>query len=242
MKNRERDKLKRKIGCWYQSPPPGPSHPSTQHQVVLDETGTSKGFGFIRFGNETEQQTALTTMQGIAGLGAKPIKVSIAVQKAKDPNQHHTIEYPASVTQTIQRQLTGQTQYAGTAQPALGGGNDYSAYYSQYNSYWSNMAAWQQYNQYYSQYPGQDPSMLMNPPLPNTPSTENGLIDEHVMHQMDTTHQQLIEEDEISIFDGPANEPVDHSKPLDYYKLDRKYFARSAELYDSIEESGWYTA
>ena len=63
--------------------------------------------------------------------------------------------------------------------------------------------------------------MLMNPPLPATPSAENGLIDEHVMHQMDTTHQQLIEEDEISIFDGPANQPVDHSKPLDYYKLDR---------------------
>ena len=43
--------------------------------VVLDESGGSKGFGFIRFGNETEQQTALTTMQGIAGLGGKPIKV-----------------------------------------------------------------------------------------------------------------------------------------------------------------------
>lgn len=44
--------------------------------VVLDESGGSKGFGFIRFGNETEQQTALTTMQGIAGLGGKPIKVN----------------------------------------------------------------------------------------------------------------------------------------------------------------------
>jgi RNA recognition motif-containing protein len=43
--------------------------------VVLDETGTSKGFGFIRFGNEIEQQTALTSMQGISGLGGKPIKV-----------------------------------------------------------------------------------------------------------------------------------------------------------------------
>ena len=43
--------------------------------MVLDEMGTSKGFGFIRFGNETEQTTALSTMQGIAGLGSKPIKV-----------------------------------------------------------------------------------------------------------------------------------------------------------------------
>ena len=30
------------------------------------------------------------------------------------------------------------------------GGAGYDAgYYNQYNSYWSNMAAWQQYNQYY---------------------------------------------------------------------------------------------
>ena len=43
--------------------------------VVLDESGTSKGFGFIRFGNETEQQTALTAMQVVSGLGMKQIKV-----------------------------------------------------------------------------------------------------------------------------------------------------------------------
>ena len=43
--------------------------------VVLDGTGFSKGYGFIRFGNEQEQQTSLISMMGIAGLGGKPIKV-----------------------------------------------------------------------------------------------------------------------------------------------------------------------
>ena len=42
---------------------------------MLDDAGGSKGFGFVRFGDETEQQTALTTMQGISGLGTRPIKV-----------------------------------------------------------------------------------------------------------------------------------------------------------------------
>ena len=44
--------------------------------VVLDESGFSKGFGFIRFGNEQEQQTALTSMMGVSGLGGKPLKAS----------------------------------------------------------------------------------------------------------------------------------------------------------------------
>ena len=43
--------------------------------MVLDDSGFSKGFGFIRFSNETEQQTALTSMMGVGGLGGKPLKV-----------------------------------------------------------------------------------------------------------------------------------------------------------------------
>ena len=45
--------------------------------VVLDDSGFSKGFGFIRFNNETEQQTALTSMMGVSGLGGKPLKVNL---------------------------------------------------------------------------------------------------------------------------------------------------------------------
>ncbi|XP_040576093.1 tRNA selenocysteine 1-associated protein 1 [Lepeophtheirus salmonis] len=50
-------------------------------KVVLDEAGTSKGYGFVRFGLETEQQHALANMTGEHGLGSKPIKVSMANQK-----------------------------------------------------------------------------------------------------------------------------------------------------------------
>ena len=44
--------------------------------VVLDNAGFSKGYGFIRFGDEKEQQTALASMMGASGLGMKPIRVS----------------------------------------------------------------------------------------------------------------------------------------------------------------------
>ncbi len=50
-------------------------------KVVLDENGYSKGYGFVRFGAEAEQQHALANMTGEMGLGQKPIKVSMANQK-----------------------------------------------------------------------------------------------------------------------------------------------------------------
>jgi len=50
-------------------------------KVVLDESGYSKGYGFVRFGSEAEQQHALGSMTGEMGLGSKPIKVSMANQK-----------------------------------------------------------------------------------------------------------------------------------------------------------------
>ena len=53
--------------------------------VVVDNTGTSKGYGFVRFGNEQEQQTALATMVNAMGLGAKPIKVKPQPQMSRIP-------------------------------------------------------------------------------------------------------------------------------------------------------------
>ena len=53
-------------------------------KVVLDDNGFSKGYGFVRFGMESEQQHALTNMSGEMGLGAKPLKVSMANQKNRN--------------------------------------------------------------------------------------------------------------------------------------------------------------
>ena len=50
-------------------------------KVVMDASGYPKGYGFVRFLDEREQQSALANMQGASGLGAKPIKVSSAIPK-----------------------------------------------------------------------------------------------------------------------------------------------------------------
>ncbi|KAK9729352.1 hypothetical protein K7432_000393 [Basidiobolus ranarum] len=52
-------------------------------RVVMDPlTGMSKGYGFVRFGDENEQQRAMVEMQG-AYCGSRPIRISVAVPKTK---------------------------------------------------------------------------------------------------------------------------------------------------------------
>ena len=51
--------------------------------VILDSSGYTKGYGFVRFGNEDEQRNALYAMNGYTGLGTKPLKICTAVPKPK---------------------------------------------------------------------------------------------------------------------------------------------------------------
>nr|2DHG_A Chain A, tRNA selenocysteine associated protein (SECP43) [Homo sapiens] len=51
-------------------------------KVVLDQTGVSKGYGFVKFTDELEQKRALTECQGAVGLGSKPVRLSVAIPKA----------------------------------------------------------------------------------------------------------------------------------------------------------------
>lgn len=42
----------------------------------IDSSGFSKNYGFVRFGSEDEQKSALYEMNGFVGLGSKPLKVN----------------------------------------------------------------------------------------------------------------------------------------------------------------------
>lgn len=183
-------------------------------KVVLDEAGFSKGYGFIRFGNEQEQQTALQSMMGIGGLGSKPIKVSLAIQKGKEM-QGVASYIPSSLAPTPQPPTP-------TPAPAS---TDYSAYYEQYSQYWSQYAAWSQYNQQYSYYnqegatPDQDPAKSKaTPPLPPPAETEANL----------------------STTEGDMFELVQHSVKMDVDSLNGKYLDQQQGMWDSLERSRWW--
>lgn len=55
-------------------------------QVITDPlTGRSKGYGFVRFGNEAERDRSLTEMSGHI-INSRPIRVSIATAKKSQTN------------------------------------------------------------------------------------------------------------------------------------------------------------
>ncbi|UYV72448.1 TRNAU1AP [Cordylochernes scorpioides] len=49
--------------------------------VVMDDNGISKGYGFVRFTSEADQQNALVEMQHSRRVGSKPIRLSLATPK-----------------------------------------------------------------------------------------------------------------------------------------------------------------
>ncbi|VDI13011.1 Hypothetical predicted protein, partial [Mytilus galloprovincialis] len=50
-------------------------------KIVTDSSGRSKGYGFIRFTEENDQQRALIEMQHFPGISRRPIRVSLATPK-----------------------------------------------------------------------------------------------------------------------------------------------------------------
>lgn len=48
---------------------------------VVMNNGKSRGYGFVRFSSENDQDKALIEMQNHCGLGFKPIRVSLAIPK-----------------------------------------------------------------------------------------------------------------------------------------------------------------
>ncbi|XP_036377448.1 tRNA selenocysteine 1-associated protein 1-like [Megalops cyprinoides] len=58
-------------------------------KVVTDPYGNSRGYGFVKFSDEKEQKKALEECQNAKGLGTKPIRISIAVNKSNKINNYN---------------------------------------------------------------------------------------------------------------------------------------------------------
>jgi RNA recognition motif-containing protein len=69
--------------------------------VILDGSGFSKGYGFVKFGLEDEQKNALYEMNGYIGLGSKPLKICSAVPKPKGANGEPIFPPTASATSVV---------------------------------------------------------------------------------------------------------------------------------------------
>jgi len=157
-------------------------------------------------------------MMGIGGLGSKPIKVSLAIQKGKEM-QGVSSYIPSSLAPTPSLPPT-------PSQAPAPASTDYSAYYEQYSQYWSQYAAWSQYNQQYGGYYNQqDPQGEMDqnkskptPPLPPPAETQPNL----------------------STTEGDMYELVQHSVKVDVDSLNAKYLDQQQGLWEAMERSRWW--
>lgn len=141
-------------------------------KVILDNSGFSKGYGFVRFGSEDEMKDSLITMNGYVGLGTKALKISNAVPKPKGSTDTPTNGPPVSNTSD---------------------GNNYNHYYDP-SSYWQNYAAnWQQ--NYDNSTAGQMQHNAYVPPQEEKKEDDLELIEHSVPLDIDKMNREKIDQD-----------------------------------------------
>ncbi|KXJ11213.1 tRNA selenocysteine 1-associated protein 1 isoform X2 [Exaiptasia diaphana] len=165
-------------------------------KVVLDASGNSRGYGFVRFFDEREHKRAMTEMQGAVGCGGKPIRVSAATPKKPQPANS-----------------TAQTY--GTT-PSLT--NQYNSYAQQYQQYQQYVQAWQgyHYQQYYQQYQQYPQYMYDYQQQTNTTQGQTYEQDASVVHGVDTS----VEDPNEPIDIGAENKQLIDTDNELYYELE----------------------
>jgi len=221
-------------------------------KVVCDENGYAKGYGFVRFYNEQEYNSAVSEMNGASGLGARNIRVNRAtksrsgnssnsgggdVKPAKPPD----FMDPAMIPGFMQLQM----QYMQQMQ-------EYMAQCHQYAQQAAACAGWTQPDQQ----PTGPPSIMgsIPPPTPQTPATpmasggpsstvptsaaaKSEVSGEgNVLSYIQQQHEQLIAEAASLPED---EELVDPDPPIDVAALNQKIIDLDDRLFFQLEESRW---
>ncbi|XP_028406285.1 tRNA selenocysteine 1-associated protein 1-like [Dendronephthya gigantea] len=121
-------------------------------KVVIDSSGMSRGYGFVRFTSENEQKRAMIEMQGVRGCGGKAIRVSVATPKkvtSSTSSSSNNTSYSTPGQQYLQQYQQYQQYYAAwqasyqqQAQAAVA-----AQYYPNYSQYTQQYDQYQQYEQ-----------------------------------------------------------------------------------------------
>ncbi|XP_055368616.1 tRNA selenocysteine 1-associated protein 1-like isoform X2 [Betta splendens] len=114
-------------------------------KVVLDSMGNSKGCGFVQFPDERLQKRALDECQGVVGLGGKPLRLSLAANKNRPPQQQQQSDKPWQSNSEYRHSYDQYSQYQQQAYPG---------YYSSWGYDQTGAGYGYNYQQYdYTQYP-----------------------------------------------------------------------------------------
>uniref|UniRef100_A0A3Q0QWA6 tRNA selenocysteine-associated protein 1 n=1 Tax=Amphilophus citrinellus TaxID=61819 RepID=A0A3Q0QWA6_AMPCI len=178
-------------------------------KVVTDQYGYSRGYGFVKFGEESEQKKAIEECQGTM-LGGKPLRLSIAVAKSQKMSSYHGGQgqnYQSSYNQT-------QSGYYGSHS----GGSQ--GYYSQWGGY-------DQYGGYnntgYNTYGYPPPGHMMPPPpmgMPPMSTDMSGAVERNVCSHCFFLFPEPIPECDVDLWN-------------------KDFMQRSEELYDAMMNCHW---
>ncbi|EDW12961.1 tRNA selenocysteine 1-associated protein 1 [Drosophila mojavensis] len=207
-------------------------------KVILDSLGFSKGYGFVRFGIEDEQKSALYDMNGYVGLGTKPIKICNAVPKPK-------AELNAALGSGSNTYGYGGSSTTSTSSTSAGG-TDYSQYYDPTSTYWQGYNAWQGYYEqgaapsitdaaaYYQQAMSQSHSN----PQTLAQHAEAWSAQRSAQYEQQQQQQQTIAPNGTAAVEDDYG-LEDHKFVLDVDKLNRETIDSDRHLYDALESSKW---
>lgn len=201
-------------------------------KVVLDPSGFSKGYGFIRFGDEQEQSTALHSMQNIGGLGAKPLKVKEKVMFGQRPGQPGapstnpaapstglTDSLPASALAVLVSNASGNSN-AGMAVVQEAQAQAWNQYYQQ--QAWAQQTAWNEYQQ--QQQEGYEAEYAAQPAPPALDVDMSG---------------PEFRGYKPPVFEGDELDLIDHDFGYEYDMENQEYFSITEEIYESSEATIW---
>uniref|UniRef100_A0A3B4G3A3 tRNA selenocysteine-associated protein 1 n=1 Tax=Pundamilia nyererei TaxID=303518 RepID=A0A3B4G3A3_9CICH len=184
-------------------------------KVVTDQYGYSRGYGFVKFGEESEQKKAIEECQGTM-LGGKPLRLSIAVAKSQKMSSYHGGQgqnYQSNYNQT-------QSGYYGSHS----GGSQ--GYYSQWGGY-------DQYGGYnstgYNTYGYPPPGHMMPPPPMGMPPMSTDMSGAVEVRGTLSHHGDL----HCCFF---FLEPIPECD-VDLWNKD--FMQRSEELYDAMMNCHW---
>ncbi|CAL8321881.1 unnamed protein product [Arctogadus glacialis] len=194
-------------------------------KVVTDQYGNSRGYGFVKFGEETEQKRSIEECQGTV-LGGKPLRLSIAVAKSQKVSNYHGGQGQGYHSNYNQQQSGYYGSHGNGGQggyyPQWGGYDQYGGYS---NSGYSNAGYPPGYNYNYGAYGYPPPGHAAGPPPPaGVPPTST-----EASGATEGCHDDS----------GEVEDNGEELDVVDVLQANRDFMEHSEELYEAMMDCQW---
>merc|ERR550517_802363 len=192
----------------------------------------------------------MTSMNGMSGLGGKPIKVSVAVNKIKDGMNggggHGNV--PDHIYKQVTNNVVGGGygnksggpnswgSPGGPGQPAYGS----AEYWQQYQQYQQQYQQWQQWQQqHWQQHQQHPPPNAAAPQGAGSWNQNSSDASQEDTNAAWNSKQEVLVVKKGGLLEGRLDEEVDHKKQVQVDLENERTLDRSNDLWSSLEESGW---